>query len=202
MKIAKLFFLAAVVPAAALGDYAADRKKYDECVATQRLAYPVPPNIPYWVEGNIREACGLAPIAPKPEQSGAIVVAQTQATPPAPVMPDAIKWASPATLPGVQNAWVLGAGDKPGPYLLRGKLAQGARIPPHTHPEERNGTVLSGTVYVGFSPTFDESKAVAIPAGGVWVAPANVPHFLWAKDGEAVFQCGGIGPSATSFIKQ
>ena len=202
MKIAKLFFLATIVPAVAFADYAADKKKYDECVATQRLAFPVPPNIPYWVEGNIREACGLVPIAPKPDQSSAIAVAQTQAIPPAPVMPDAIKWASPAALPGVQNAWVLGAGDKAGPYLLRGKLAQGARIPPHTHPEERSGTVLSGTVYLGFSPTFDESKAVAIPAGGVWVVPANVPHFLWAKDGEAVFQCGGIGPSATSFVKQ
>jgi hypothetical protein len=202
MKIAKLFLLAAFVPAVALGDYAADKKKYDECVAIQKRAYPVPPNIPYWVEGNIREACGPAPVAAKPEQTAAIAVAQTQAIPPAPIMPDAIKWTSPATLPGVQNAWVLGAGDRPGPYLLRGKLAQGARIPPHTHPEERSGTVLSGTVYVGFSPTFDESKAVAIPAGGVWVAPANVPHFLWAKDGEAVFQCGGIGPSATSFIKQ
>ena len=56
MKIAKLFFLAAMVPAVAFADYAADKKKYDECVATQRLAFPVPPNIPYWVEGNIREA--------------------------------------------------------------------------------------------------------------------------------------------------
>jgi quercetin dioxygenase-like cupin family protein len=116
-------------------------------------------------------------------------------------MPDAIKWTSPPTLPGVQTAWVLGAGDKAGPYLLRGKLAPGARIPPHTHPEERNGTVLSGTAYVGFTPTFDESKAIAIPAGGVWVAPSNVPHFIWAKDGGVVFQCAGVGPSGTNFIK-
>jgi quercetin dioxygenase-like cupin family protein len=130
-----------------------------------------------------------------------VVLAQTEVTPPEPVMPSAIKWMSPAALPGVQNAWVLGAGDKAGPYLLRVKLAPGSRIPPHSHPEERNGTVLAGTVYLGFGSTFDESKAVAIPAGGVWVAPANVPHFLWVKDGDAVFQCGGMGPSATSFVK-
>lgn len=134
--------------------------------------------------------------------ASAAVLAQTEATAPAPVMPGAIKWTSPSALPGVQTAWVLGAGDKAGAYLLRVKFAPGSRIPPHSHPEERSGTVLSGTVYLGFGPTFDESKAVAIPAGGVWVAPANVPHFLWAKDGEAVFQCGGIGPSATNFVKQ
>lgn len=129
-----------------------------------------------------------------------VALAQTAVTP-EPVMPDAIKWTSPPALPGVQTAWVLGAGDKAGPYLLRVKFSPGSQIPPHTHPEERTGTVLSGTLYLGFSPTFDESKVVAIPAGGVWVAPANVPHFLWAKDGGAVFQCGGIGPSATSFVK-
>ncbi len=133
--------------------------------------------------------------------TGCIGLAQAQTSPPQPIMPDSIKWTSPPTLPGVQTAWVLGAGDKFGPYLLRVKLAQGSRIPPHTHPEERNGTVLSGTVYLGFSATFDEATAIAIPAGGVWVAPANVTHFIWAKDGEAVFQCAGTGPSGTKFVK-
>ena len=132
---------------------------------------------------------------------GGVGPTHAQTSPTGPIMPDAIKWTSPPTLPGVQTAWVLGASDKPGPYLLRAKIAQGSRIPPHTHPEERNGTVLSGTVYLGFSGTFDESKAAAIPVGGVWVAPANVPHFIWAKDGDVVFQCGGIGPSGTNFVK-
>ena len=134
--------------------------------------------------------------------SSAVALAQTQATPPAPVMPDAIKWSSPAALPGIQLAFVLGAGDKPGPYLLRAKMAPGSRIAAHTHPEERTGTVLSGTVYLGWGTTFDESKVVAIPTGGVWLAPANVPHYVWAKDGEAVYQCGGVGPTGTNFVKQ
>ena len=62
---------------------------------------------------------------------------------PRPVLPDAIKWSSPASMPGVQVAWVVGAGDRAGLYLLRGKIAKGSMIPAHTHPEERNGTVLS-----------------------------------------------------------
>ena len=134
--------------------------------------------------------------------SSAVALAQTQDTPPALVLPDAIKWASPPALPGIQIAFVLGAGDKPGPYLLRAKMAPGSRIAPHTHPEERSGTVLSGTVYLGWGATFDEAKVVAIPTGGVWLAPANVPHYVWAKDGEAVYQCSGIAPTATNFVKQ
>jgi hypothetical protein len=57
--------------------------------------------------------------------------------------------------------------------------------------------VLSGTIYVGFGATFDEAKMVAVPAGGVYVAPAKVPHYVWAKDGEAVYQEAGVGPTAT-----
>lgn len=120
---------------------------------------------------------------------------------PRPVHPGSIKWSSPASMPGVQVAWVVGAGDRAGLYLLRGKIAKGSMIPSHTHPEERNGTVLSGTMYVGFGPKLDEATAIAIPAGGVWVAPAGVAHYLWAKDGEVVFQCAGVGPSATHFVK-
>lgn len=47
-----------------------------------------------------------------------------------------------------------------------------------------------------------ESGQRAFPTGGVWVAPANMPHYLWAKDGEAVYQCSGTAPTATNFVKQ
>ena len=42
---------------------------------------------------------------------------------------------------------------------------------------------------------------VAIPEGAVYVAPANVSHYLWAKDGDVVFQEGGVGPTATTMVK-
>lgn len=113
------------------------------------------------------------------------------------VLPQALTWTSPPNNPGLQGAWALGEEKKAGPYILRVKLASGARIPPHTHPDERNSTVLSGTLYVGFGKTFDESKVVAIPAGGVYVAPANVAHYVWAKDGEVVYQEAGIAPTGT-----
>src|SRR5687768_3749282 len=70
------------------------------------------------------------------------------------VLPKDLVWFTPPGIPGLQGAWVLGAEQKPGAYLLRVKLAPGARIPPHTHPDERNTTVLSGTLHVGFGETF------------------------------------------------
>jgi quercetin dioxygenase-like cupin family protein len=127
-------------------------------------------------------------------------VAQAQSGAPVPILPDSLRWVSPAGVSGLQAAWVLGAERNPGIYLLRVKLAAGARIPPHTHPDERNTTVLSGTIYVGFGATFDEANVVAVPAGAVYVAPANVPHYAWAKEGDAIYQECGVGPTGTVFV--
>jgi quercetin dioxygenase-like cupin family protein len=103
---------------------------------------------------------------------------------------------------GIQEAWILGAEQQPGVYLLRVKLSSGALIPPHTHPDERNTTVLTGTIYVGFGENFDESKVVAVPAGAVYIAPANVSHYVWAKEGDAIYQEAGMGPTRTLFIER
>ena len=115
------------------------------------------------------------------------------------ILPTHLTWTGPPNNPALQGAWVLGAEQKPGPYILRVKLAAGGKIAPHTHPDERNSTVLSGTLYVGFGKTFDAAKVVAIPVGGVYVAPANTPHFIWAKDGEVVYQEVGVAPTGTNY---
>jgi quercetin dioxygenase-like cupin family protein len=120
---------------------------------------------------------------------------------PAPVLPDSLHWVSPPNIPGLEAAWVIGQEQKLGPYILRVRIAAGGRIPPHTHPDERNSTVLAGTIYVGFGEAFDEKKIVAIPAGAVVVVPAGVPHYVWARDGEAMYQEAGVGPTGTSFIE-
>lgn len=122
---------------------------------------------------------------------------RAQVPAPAPVLPDSLQWFSPPNNAQLRGAWVIGAEQKEGAYLLRVMLAKGGRIPVHTHPDTRNSTVLSGTLYVGFGEIADEAKMVAIPAGGVYVAPAGVPHFLWAKDGDVVYQEAGMGPTAT-----
>ena len=127
---------------------------------------------------------------------------KSQDSKPVPIVPDNLHWVSPSNITGLQIAWVLGAEQKPGAYIIRVKLMKGAVIPPHTHPDERNTTVLQGTAYVGFGEAFDETKVVAIPTGSVYVAPANVPHYIWARDGDVLYQETGMGPTGTVLIKQ
>lgn len=129
-----------------------------------------------------------------------LVRASAYAGEPAPILAGDLHWFSPPTNPAVQGAWVVGAEDKARPYLLRVKLAAGGKIPPHTHPDERSSTVLAGTLYVGFGTTFDETKVVAVPTGAVYVAPAETAHYVWAKDGEVIYQETGGGPTNTIIL--
>lgn len=53
--------------------------------------------------------------------------------------------------------------------------------------------MLAGTLSVGFGSIFDETRMHDIPAGAVFIAPADQPHYLWARDGDAEYQIGGGG---------
>lgn len=119
---------------------------------------------------------------------------------PSPILPEQLQWAGAAG--AAQNVMVVGAADKAGLYQQRVRMPAGAKIQPHTHPDERISVVLEGTIYVGFGETFDEGAVVAIPTGAVYVAPAGVPHYVWAKDGPALYQEGGMGPTGAAFIPQ
>jgi len=126
--------------------------------------------------------------------------AQSDALKPAQVTQDDLVWlANPA---GFQVARIIGDPARSGMYVNRVKFPAGLRIQPHFHPDERIGTVLSGTVYFGYGEQFDEANMKILPAGSVWTEPARQPHFAWAKDGEAVIQVIGNGPSGTTPIKR
>ena len=113
-----------------------------------------------------------------------LALAQTAAV--KPVLPQDLAWSTPPHLPQLRGAWVLGAENATGTYVQRVVLMKGGRIPPHTHPDTRYSTVLSGTLYVGFGSRTDDAAIVAVPAGGVYAAPADTPHYLCARDGEVV----------------
>ena len=121
---------------------------------------------------------------------------------PAPVVPDTIPWAAVSHTPGAHVRWLVGRAEKTGVYAFQVRFERGTRAAPHTHPDARYTLVLSGTWYVGFGEAFDETKLVAIPAGAVYVAPAGVPHYMWAKDGEVVIQESGTNPTATDFVQR
>src|SRR5438874_1841789 len=61
--------------------------------------------------------------------------------------PAEIKWqAGPASIPpGAKLALLEGDPTKDGPFVMRLKLPDGYRIPPHTHAKPERLTVISGT---------------------------------------------------------
>jgi len=103
---------------------------------------------------------------------------------------------------GTQQTAVLGTASGAGIYVVRAKFPAGLKIQPHFHPDDRVVVVLSGTVYVGYGDRFDESRMLALPVGSTWTEPAGQAHYTWAKDGEAVIQIVGHGPSGITMLPQ
>ena len=118
------------------------------------------------------------------------------------IMPDDIKWVSLPAVSGLQLAFLIGGAEKPGLYELRVRLAQGAVVPPHTHTDSRCATVLSGELYVGEDNAFEAEKTKMYPPGSFHCVPAGVAHYVWAKNGEVVFQDSGVGPTGTNWVKK
>ena len=114
---------------------------------------------------------------------------------------EALNW-TPTPIRGVDGATIVGNPGKGGLYMVYAKYAAGARSPPHTHPDTRIVTVVSGTFYAGSGTRFDASKMTALKPGKTLVVPANAPHFGWAKDGQVILQEVGIGPTGIDFVER
>lgn len=118
------------------------------------------------------------------------------------VLPEHMTWQSfPAFPPEARLAVVAGNPGQAGPYVVRVKLPGGVQLMPHTHPEDRIYTVISGVFYIGLGKTFDPDKLQAYPPGTVLTLPANTPHFHWAKSGDYMTQVSGMGPLGIKYIR-
>jgi quercetin dioxygenase-like cupin family protein len=118
------------------------------------------------------------------------------------VRPDAIKWgpAPPSLPPGSQIAVLVGDPGKPGvPYVIRAKLPDGYKVPPHWHPTDENVTVLKGTLLVGKGAKLDPATMEELPAGSFMRMPKTMRHFAMAK-GETIIQIHGIGPFDINYV--
>jgi quercetin dioxygenase-like cupin family protein len=117
------------------------------------------------------------------------------------VTPADIKWQDgPPSLPGGAKVALLeGDPSREGPFVMRAKLPDGYKIPPHTHPRDERVTVISGALYLGMGGKFDEKEGVALPAGSYARMPAGMKHFGWAR-GETVIQINGEGPWAIDYV--
>ncbi|MBX9649444.1 MAG: cupin domain-containing protein [Xanthobacteraceae bacterium] len=122
--------------------------------------------------------------------------AQTSAPRVMALTPAEMKWQTQGALAagGVEQLNLVGDPNQPGPYTLRLKFPKGAKIAPHSHPDSREVTILSGLFATGYGEKFDEAKLKILPAGSFYTEPANVPHYIEIKE-DAVLQVSGTGPS-------
>jgi quercetin dioxygenase-like cupin family protein len=117
------------------------------------------------------------------------------------ILPEEIDWKPFAGfLPSVRLAVVVGQPLQDGPYTIRVKVPRGVKLMPHTHPEDRLYTVISGLFYIGLGDEFDAEKLQAYPPGGVVILPGNTSHFHWAKSGDYITQVTAIGPLGLEYI--
>ena len=131
----------------------------------------------------------------------AFATAQTGETGVVALAPAEMQWTTQGGLaaPGMEQLNLVGDPAKAGPYTLRLKFPKGFRIAPHTHPDSREVTIVSGTFATGYGETFDAAKLKILPAGSFYTEPANIPHYI-AIEEDTVLQVSGMGPSGRRFV--
>jgi quercetin dioxygenase-like cupin family protein len=117
------------------------------------------------------------------------------------ILPESLHWEPlPAFPPSARLAVLVGRPEAHGPYVIRVKVPAGVKLMPHTHPEDRVYTVISGVFYIGAGKRFDEDALEAFPPGAVVVLPGGSPHFHWAKAGEYITQVSATGPLGFEYV--
>jgi quercetin dioxygenase-like cupin family protein len=112
----------------------------------------------------------------------------------------ALKWSQPAAYaPGAQLAVLKGDPTKEGFYVVRLKVPAGFKIQAHTHPNDENVTVLSGTFQIGTGDKLDEKKGEVLKAGGYSYVAKGMTHYAIFPE-ETVIQLHGMGPQGITYV--
>ena len=116
------------------------------------------------------------------------------------VQADGLKW-SPAGRLCAGRAARRGQGrpDEGGQYVVRLKVPAGYKIAAHTHPNDENVTVLSGSFNIGTGDKLDMTKGEAVKAGGYSFVAKGMTHYAWFTE-ETVLQLHGIGPQGITYV--
>lgn len=116
------------------------------------------------------------------------------------VQPEAIKWTQPAAYAkGAQFAVIKGDPTKEGYYVVRLKVPAGFKIPAHTHPNDENVTVLSGSFNIGTGSKLDEAKGHKVKTGGYSFVAKGMTHYAWFTE-DTVIQLHGTGPQGITYV--
>lgn len=116
------------------------------------------------------------------------------------VAPDEMKWTDvPSLPPGAKLALLEGPLSEAVPFTFRLKFPANYQIPAHWHPAIEHVTVISGTFNMGTGDKLDNSKTMALSAGGVAIMQPKTNHFAWTKD-ETIVQVHGVGPWGINYV--
>jgi hypothetical protein len=111
-------------------------------------------------------------------------------------LPEDIKWkANPG---GSESAILVGDPSKPGLYVVLNKWKAHHNSKPHSHPNDRFITVISGTWWVGIGTDYNPDHLQAVPAGSFVTHYGNEVHYDGAKEEDTVLQIVGMGPATAT----
>ena len=82
---------------------------------------------------------------------------------------------------------------------ILGLSVAGFKIAAHSHPNDENVTVLSGSFNIGTGDKADESKGTLIKAGGYSYVAKGMTHYAWFTE-ETVLQLHGMGPQGVTYV--
>jgi hypothetical protein len=105
-----------------------------------------------------------------------------------------------SNLSAVQIIVVYGDPAQGGLYTILLKVAPNTKIPAHLHPDERVGTVVSGTWYFGYGDKFDEKALKQLPAGSVYSEVGGQNHFAMTGKDPVIVELTGNGPSGVTYV--
>lgn len=114
-------------------------------------------------------------------------------------LPEQINWvANPG---GSETAVLVGDPAKPGLYVVLNKWKAHHNSKPHSHPNDRFITVISGTWWVGTGADYNPDHLKPVPAGSFVTHYGNQVHYDGAKDEDTILQIVGIGPATSTPAK-
>ncbi len=118
-----------------------------------------------------RELTSCGPDKPAPGKGAGVKAVQSRDVP----------WEASDLAPGAASCFPYGD-PKTGPHMLRIRFPAGITRPPHWHSADECVTVLSGRLILGQGEKVDEAKGTALAAGGTFIVPKTLPHWLVTKE--------------------
>ncbi|MBV8590786.1 MAG: cupin domain-containing protein [Acetobacteraceae bacterium] len=110
--------------------------------------------------------------------------------------PEGINFRSVEGKPGVFPPTWLGSRASSAFTLFSSKWKD-ASNPPHTHPDGRATTVITGKVLYGLGDRIAPESAKVYGPGSFYYTPPSTPHYLVATEGEVIYEEAGMGPWAS-----